>query len=287
MNHSSHPLTARRLTLATAGGLAGALLLSACGGATAGTGVSTPPSSTSSSGASGAGPARTGNVGPAASGLVAQISGTTMQVQNQQSGQVAVTWSASTRFTQTVPAALAAVHVGDCLVAVAASGTASTATSFTAMTIAVSAPVNGSCTGGGARTGQRPSGFPSGQRPSGFPSGGRRPSGAPSGTAGRSGFGAFATGKVTAVSGSSVVLAAQSFGSQGTGTTTKTVIAGSTTKITTESGATAAALKVGRCVSAQGKAGSSGAVAATRVQITDATNGQCSTGFGFGGRNGG
>jgi hypothetical protein len=39
-------------------------------------------------------------------------------------------------------------------------------------------------------------------------------------------------------------------------------------------------------VTAQGKADSSGTVAATTVRITDPTNGQCATGFG-GGANGG
>jgi hypothetical protein len=37
---------------------------------------------------------------------------------------------------------------------------------------------------------------------------------------------------------------------------------------------------VGKCVTAQGKADSSGTVAATTVRITDPVNGQCTTGFG-------
>jgi hypothetical protein len=269
--------TARRAVLVAVLGLVGALALSACGSNASGGGAPTAPS-TGSSSSSSSGTGNRGNfAAPAASGTVAQISGTTMQVQNAQSGQVAVSWSSTTKFSHAVATTLAAVKAGDCLVAVAKTGTSSSATSFTAATLAVSSPVNGSCTGG-----TRGPGGGSGQRPSGFPSGGQRPSGAPTGTRG---FGAFASGKVTSVSGSAVVMAAQGFGSSGATTTTKTVTADSATKITTEAATTSSSLKVGKCVTAQGKADSSGTVAATSVRITDPTAGQCTTGFG--GPNGG
>ena len=212
-----------------------------------------------------------------------------MQVQNQQSGQVAVSWSSATTFSHTVRTTLATVKAGDCATAIATSATSATAASFTAATLRISSPVNGTCgigggTGGG--TGQRPSGFPTGfptggQLPSGFPSGGRLPSGFPSGTAGRS-IGAIASGKVVSVSGSSLVIAASQLGSSSKSTTDKTVTAASSTKITTEASTTASSLKVGKCVTVQGKSNTSGTVAATTVRITDPTNGSCSTGFGFG-----
>ena len=53
---------------------------------------------------------------PGASGKVAAVDGTTIQVQSPQDGQVAVTWTASTTFTQEVAASLADVKVGDCVV---------------------------------------------------------------------------------------------------------------------------------------------------------------------------
>jgi hypothetical protein len=215
-----------------------------------------------------------------------------MQVQSQQNGQVAVTWTASTKFSHTVTTTLAAVKAGDCVIASAQTGTSS-ASSFTASTLIVSSPTNGSCGargfGGGQRPpGQRPSNFPSG-RPSRFPSG--RPSGFPSGAAGRNRVRAFADGKVSSVSGSTLVVAAQQRqpGSTKNATTTKKITIGSSTKITTNAATTSRSVAVGKCATAQGKADSTGTVTATSVQITDPVNGQCSGGFGgFGrGRNGG
>jgi len=214
---------------------------------------------------------------------VAAITGTTMQVQSQQSGQVAVAWSSSTKFSHQITTTLAAVKAGDCVTAVAPSGTDMTAAAFTATTLTLSAAVDGTCGAGAGRAGgggQRPSGFPSGQRPSGFPSGG---------ASGRPNIGAIASGKVSSVSGSTLVIAARQFSPDNpdsTATTNKTVTVGTSTKLTTDASTTSSSVKVGKCVTAQGKADSSGTVAATTVRITDPTNGQCATGFG-GGANGG
>jgi uncharacterized protein DUF5666 len=277
-----------RTAAVTTGGLLAAATLGACGGSSAGgsasSGSGTPsaPSRSSSAGDLGGG-AR----GPAASGLVAAITGTTMQVQNPQAGQVAVTWTSTTKFSHTVQTTLASIKAGACVTAVAPSGTSASATAFTATTVLLSAPVKGSCPGPfriAAGGGKRPSGFPSG-----LPSG-KRFSGAPgrSGAAGKGGFGAIATGKVTSVSGSTIVVAARSLGpatgsaSPSSSTTRKSVTVGSATKITTEAATTAAALKVGECVTAQGKADSTGTVTATSVRITPATDGQCTIGFGGG-----
>jgi hypothetical protein len=212
-----------------------------------------------------------------------------MQVQSQQNGQVAVAWTTSTKFSHTVTTTLAAIKAGDCVIAGAASGTSSSATAFTAKTLVLSSPVNGSCGargfGGGQRpNGQRPSGFPS-NRPSGFPS--NRPSGAAGGNRAAA---AFADGKVSSVSGATLVVAAQQRQSGASKTTTKKITVGSSTKITTDAATTSHSVVVGKCVTAQGKADSSGTVSATSVQITDPTNGQCGGGFGGGfgrGGNGG
>jgi hypothetical protein len=63
------------------------------------------------------------------------------------------------------------------------------------------------------------------------------------------------------------------------------VTIGTGTSVTTTAKATAKALKVQECVSAQGTADTTGAVTATRIAISPAINGTCSTGFGV--RNGG
>ena len=273
--------------------LTAVLVLAGCSSAShASTGKGgAPTGDTSSAGANSARGAR----GPAASGEIAAVAGHTMQVQNPQTGQVAVSWSASTTFTQQVAVTASSVKAGDCVTAIAPSGTSASAATFTASTVSVNQPANGLCDGGFGGGG-RPSGFPSGSRPSGFPSGTPR-SGFPGNGAGRTV--AIASGKVVSVSGSTIVVAARDFrpGSQGSSsssssrgtpaTTNKTVTLTATTKITATQTATASAVKVGRCATAQGSTDTSGAVAATRISVTDPTNGTCTTGFGrFGGAGG-
>jgi hypothetical protein len=147
----------------------------------------------------------------------------------------------------------------------------STSTSFTATSLSVSTPTNGQCGASGGGVG--------GQRPTG-----QRPSAAPTGGFGQR-TGSFATGTVSSVSGSTLVIAAQQPGSNGT-TTNRTVTTDSQTKITTQQTTNSQSLKVGLCVTAQGSTDSSGTVAASSVRISDPVNGQCSVG-GFGGGNNG
>ena len=280
------------VTCGAAAGIAVALVLSACSGSS-----SASPSSTSSAArgsAAGQGGNRFGGATPPGTfGTIAAISGSTMQVQNQQSGQVAVTWTAATTFTHEVKVPVAAVHAGDCITATAAANssgtTGATDTPFAATRVTITAPVNGRCgTSGGFRPGgQRPSGVPSGSFPSGFPTGAKLPSGfptgaLPSGVAGRLRSGAFVTGTVTSVSGDTIVVAARTLGSSSSSSRTVTVNAQTT--LTTPRPTTSKALKVGLCATAQGKADSTGAVTATSVRITNPVNGACA--FVLGGRNG-
>ena len=273
-------------------GAAAALTLSACG--TSGTPTVSPsgtPAANPSAAAAGGSSSRAAARGPAASGLIAAVSGSTLQVQNAQVGQVAVTWTAATKFTQQVTLSLGSIKAGDCVTAAATAGSP-TAASFTATTVTVSQAVNGRCFGGfgGGAVPSPGSSFSPRPRPSGTRSF-ARPSGAAR-------TGAFATGSVVSVSGSTIVVASRSFGpgagaspgasaspaaSAGT-TTNKTVTLTSATKITTVRSATGAAATVGRCVTAQGKADSTGTVAATSIAVTDPVNGKCTSGFGgFGG----
>ena len=249
-------------------GLAGVFVLTACSNSTPTSHDPSTPASSASASPAGPGNNDARQRGPAASGTVAAVAGNTMQVQNPQVGQVAVTWTSSTKFSHQVATTLAAVKAGDCITAMAPAGTSFNATSFTASSLVVS---SGACTIG---TGPRPSGFPSGRpsgRPSGFPSG-ARPSGFPSG---RGRLGAIASGKVTSISGGTLTIAARQFNQSST--STKTITVTSSTKITTEAATTASSVRVGKCVSAEGSTDSTGAVTATRVQITDPVNGQCGT----------
>jgi len=293
---------------------AGAVTLAACGGgapgATAGTSApaSAAPTAAAQSGATQGNGQAAGGRRPAASGTIAEVDATTMQVQNQQDGQVAVSWTSKTTFTQQVKVAASSIKAGECVTAIAASSGSSSSSStstdgpITATTITVSQPVDGQCTGGFGGGGQgrlpgggnRPSDFPTGSAPSGIPSGAR-----PSGAAGGNGFdfGGIASGKVVSASGSKIVVAARTFSGQpgqqssgstpSTTTTNRTVTLTANTRISTQQKATASAVKVGRCASAQGTADSSGTVAATSVSITDAVDGQCTTGFGRGNFGGG
>lgn len=247
-----------------AAAFAAVLTLTACGSSAGDTSPTSPAAGSPSVKGGGL-----GQRGPAAAGTVAAIDGSTMQVQNPQSGQVAVTWTSATKFSHQVATTLAAVKTGDCVTAIAPSGTAESATSFTATSLSIIPSNKGSCgivRGSGDRPSRKPtvfpSGFPSGQRPSGIPK-----------------LGAIAAGRVTSVSGSSLVIDARQFGSDG-GPTSKTVTVSSSTKITTESSTTSHSLEVGQCVTAQGKADSTGTVAATSVRIAESTNGRCALTFG-------
>ena len=288
------PISAIRLFAGATAALAVAGTLVACsssktsGSGAAATSQPAPASSgSSSSSSSGARPAR--GVRPAAQGTIAALAATSLEVQSPQSGQVTVTFGPKTAFTQTTAAAKASVVVGTCVAAVAArsqsSGSAAPstpapsaspparATSFTAATVVITRPANGTCNGGfgGLNGSAAPSGAPSGAFPSGAPSGGF----------GRGGFGGFAaraTGKVTAVTASTMTVV----GSTRSGPITYTVSVDPSTMYTAIGSGTSASLAVGKCIIAFGSTDSTGAVAATRIAVSPVSSSGCTVGFGRG-----
>lgn len=242
--------------------------------------VSQPASATGSGSSSGSGG---GGAPPAAFGTAAAVSPGNLEVQNPTTGQTTVTYTTATVFTQTKAVTRSALAVGQCVVALAvgrAAGTASASpaapsspaappsgpVSFTAATITISQPVNGSCTtagfgGGGARPSGSPRTFPSGSRPPG------------------GGFGAAerAMGKITALKGSSLTVQAD----RRSGSTVNDTVTVAVTTAFTETGrATASALRVGECVTAVGPTNSTGAVAATRIAISNPGPNGCTQRFG-------
>jgi hypothetical protein len=261
--------------------LAVGLVASACGGggtsSASAAGASPTPAPGNASRGGGAFPRGV----PGTSGLVAAVDGKTLQVQGSGS-QTAVTYTGTTRFTQTRTATPAAVEVGLCATVRSANPSASASaapTSVAAASVMVSTPVNGSCFGGAAF-----GGFGGGQRFNGT-----RPSGAPStgpnGTGRARGLGV--TGKITSVTGSGFVV--QGERRAGTGTpspTTTTVTTTSATTYTATVAATSAAAKVGTCVTAVGKTDDAGAVTATSISVRPPVNGTCSFGFGRRGADG-
>jgi hypothetical protein len=270
-------MSSRRL-LSAAALVALALALSACG--SSGSSSSSAPQAQEGAGG---GFGNRGPGGPGGSGKVAAVSGRTAQVQST-AGQVAVSWTAQTRFTQQMAAKASDLRVGDCVVAMPtapatnASPGAST-TTVAAATVRITAKSGGSCTGGFGR-----GGFGGGTPPTGGPSrqAGEAPSGAPSGGPNRrGGFGGFgAFGQVASVDGSTFTVKQVRPGS--TSSSSVTVTTTGTTTWTTLASAAAKDVKVGRCVVSQGPTNSTGAVTAASIVISQPVNGQCTSGFGGG-----
>ena len=275
---------------------AGVLTLTACSGSSSGSGTAKVSSAAPSSAAAGSAGARGGGGGtpPATYGTIAAVQPGSMEVQDPSTGQTTVSYTASTAITNQQAAALADVKAGVCVTATAsgtgASGAASPSAApnagqprtITASTVLITSPINGTCGGFGpaAGTGARPSFSPPSNRPAGAPSGNR------------GAVGAAVTGQVAAVSGDVITVSSarrartSTSSSAAPTTTTDTVqVTGSTTFRQTVT-ATSAALVVGRCVTAEGTSDSTGAVAATRIAVSEAGAQGC-TQFGrFGGRGG-
>ncbi|MEP7034186.1 MAG: hypothetical protein ABI662_12005 [Dermatophilaceae bacterium] len=273
------------------------LFVSACGGGTSATSGATSAPATAASGG-GSNSADGARAFPGATGLLAAIEGTTLQVQSADV-QTAVTYSPATAFTSTVAAQRTSVVVGDCVQARSArlvagpGGSAPTVAPgaatgpILAASVEVSPAVNGTCS---VFTGLRtPGGRPPGTTGDpGQPGGAPAPSrtggpGADGNRFGGNGFGALAAfGKVTAVNAASFTLDSQrpQGGSTAAVPTTRIVRTSATTTYTRTAAATAKALVVGLCVTAFGKASDTGSIAATSISLRPAQNGSCSSGFG-------
>ncbi|MGD0705925.1 MAG: DUF5666 domain-containing protein [Trebonia sp.] len=247
------------------------LTVAACG---SGGANATPAATIASSAAPSSSPAPTGTQAafPGVVGTAAAVSGSSLEVQNPTSGQVTVTFTATTPITDTVTVTSKDVTVGSCVTVVGQPSATGAATKpVTATSVTISTPVKGNCTGAGG-FGGRPGG--SSPRPSFSP----RPR--PSGSAGAFGRGAFggANGKVTSVSASGFVVQGRN---QAAGTKTSiTVTTTATTKYLKTVTAGPSALKAGQCITAVGTANSIGAVAARSIRISQPGPNGCVSGFG-------
>jgi Domain of unknown function (DUF5666) len=259
------------------------LSVAACGGNGTTAAPATPAATVASPAAPGSSPSPTGARAAAFPGVVgtaAAVSGSSLEVQNPTSGQVTVTFTATTPITETVTTTATDVTVGSCVTVVGKPSATGAATSVT-----ISAPVKGSCTGAGAGGfggfggAGGAGGFGRGQsgstpRPSFSP----RPR--PSGSRGAFGNGAFggADGKVTSVSASGFVV--QGTNRAAGSDTSVTVITTAASKYLKTITAAPSALKVGQCITAVGTANSIGAVAARSIRVSQPGPGGCVTGFG-------
>jgi hypothetical protein len=270
----------------TAAAATGLLVLGACGGGSSGGSTAGSTSATTVSPS----PGRAGQQGgagrvPGVSGLLAAISGRTLQVQSTNT-QTAVTYTGATTITDTVAARVSDVRVGWCAsVRPTTTPTATAATDGTGVTarsVALSRPLQGQCARGmGAFDGTGPRGA----RPSGSPSvqqalPGETPPSSPGG-ARSGGFGAF--GRIMSVSGTTFAVASARPGASGSSTpsvTNLTVTTTGATMYTRTVSATASALSVGTCVAAFGKADDTGTVAATTIAVRPRQGGSCNRSFG-------
>jgi hypothetical protein len=203
---------------------------------------------------------------PGATGEIAAIDGKTLQVQNPMSGQVAVTYSRATTFTEQVKAKASDLQVGDCVM-VGGDGD----DTLVATSVRITPAADGSCTpamrsgpGGGGPRGQQ------GERPRGVPT--DLPSGAPS----RVTMGAF--GRVTAVSKAGFTVESAAVPGQSSASTRRVTTTSATTWTDTVA-ANADALKVGKCVVAEGAKDDSGAVTAKTLAVSGKVGGQCGMGL--------
>lgn len=254
-------------------------VLAACGGSSTGTPATQAPTQaltqSPNSGAAGGVPAI-----PGASGLIAAASPGTLQVQSS-NAQTTVVYTAATRFTAVTPGHVAA---GDCVTVTGTPASGST-NALTATSARIMAKVNGTCPKAGAGGGFGGGGFA------------RRPSGAPSGSSGARRAFASASGTVSSVSGSTILLnGVLRNGSSATASaapaspTTITVTLGTSATVTQTVSATSAAAVVGQCATAIGPANDVGAITAKSITISTPGPTGCRAGFGgrgnFNGANG-
>lgn len=263
---------------------AAALALAAVSTALVLTGCSTTSIADGGAAPTGQAGAQQGGGGGGLTGEIAAVAGMTLQVQSTDE-QTALTYTDSTTIDQRVSATIGDVTAGVCVSAFsgmpqgASSSSSSSSGSGAVTTVMITAATDSSCQqagpagAGGTRPTDPPTDMPS--APAGGGSG-ERPSGAPTGAPGGAG-GGFVSGLVKSVSGSTITVK--------TTDGTETITVSADTAFTKTRAATADALVVGKCITATGKADTSGGYAATAITVSDKGENGCTQGFG-GGRQG-
>jgi len=247
-------------------------VLAACGGSSSGAPAAQAPNPAPTQ-AQNRAPGSGGQDGtgafPGASGLIAAASPGTLQVQSA-SAQNTVTYTAATKFTQVIPGHVAA---GDCVIVTGTPAAGSTQ-GLTATSARIMAKVNGAC----PTTGTNGAGLPGGGQFS------QRPPGAPNGGSGTRRAFASATGTVSSVAGTTVLVKGVLRNGPGAASaatpTTITVTLPASATVTQTVPATSAAAVVGQCARAIGPANSVGAITAKSITISKPGANGCRTGFG-------
>jgi len=229
--------------------VAAGLAVASCGNA------ATAKSSTSPSPGRGVAQARNG-----AAGQLVQVSGQTL-ILTGASGDITVTYTTTTTFTRTSTAVLADIVPGACLVA---TGQKDSAGVLTASTVRLSPKTGSGC--GAGQFGPNPG-----------PGASPRPT--PSDQPAQPSM-AFVAGEVQSATGTSITVLTAGSGSQ-------TIKVPTTASVTKTSTASAADLRTGECLRANGQRDAAGAVQATSITISPAgPSGTCAVGIGGRGRPG-
>ncbi|GAB2781176.1 hypothetical protein GCM10027020_38410 [Nocardioides salsibiostraticola] len=212
---------------------------------------------------------------PEGSGEVVQIDGSTAQVQND-AGQVAVTWTNVTTFTQQVDTDLAGVAVGVCVAVT--SDDDSEGEEIAAGDVRITEMGDEGCARGGGNGANGVDGERTDTarpRPTDLPDG--TTEGAPAGGRGE-GRGTGVLGEVVSVSETGFTVAGQD---PEDGSTTDIVVSvSSDATFTATADAKASDITVGRCVTSGGDADDTGSITAETIAISDPVDGACVAGFG-------
>jgi hypothetical protein len=250
-------------------------VLAACGGSSSGAPAAQAPNpvpAQAQNRAPGSGGQGATGAFPGASGLIAAASPGTLQVQST-TAQNTVVYTAATTFTNVIAGQVVA---GDCVIVTGTPAAGSTQ-GLTATSARITAKVNGAC----PTTGNNGAGLPGGGQFSG------RPSGVPNGGSGTRRALASATGTVSSVAGSTVLVEGVLRDGPGTAgaanpvtPTAITVTLPASAPVTQTVPATSAAAVVGQCARAIGPANSVGAITAKSITISKPGANGCRTGFG-------
>jgi hypothetical protein len=217
---------------------AAALAVAACGSSgSPAPAASKGSSNTTSSASSSAGPTPQAQNGrDRVGGLIASVSGNTVQVNRRDGGSATVDVTPSTAVAQVSPAQLADLTSGSCVTVRPTRDNGSGGAQITARRVMIGSSSNGQCA-------------------------------APENARGRA-----VRGTVASVNGNTLVLNVS--GQNGSTSQTNVAVDNNTT-YTKRATATSAAITQGECLAARGAKDSNGALQATNVTVTPANNGTC------------
>jgi len=250
---SSHTRLLIRLAILAVTGAA-ALSIAACGSSNKSSPTTSPSSTASSTGSSATTSSAPANGEAQARGLIASVSGNTIQVTHEENGNATVDFTPSTKVTEVTAATLTDVTAGSCVTVRSSKEESQAGQPIIASSVRVSPAVNGKCPQGKesapGSTGPAPSGPPT------------------TAPAKRSAV----RGAVASVAGNTITVTSTEANG---GTSQTAVTVDDKTKYTKRGATTSQAITQGKCLAARGTKGSSGTLQATTIDLRPAHDGKC------------